>query len=324
VNVRRALVPLAVIAVIAAAPWVFPSPYYLNAMIFIGINALLATGLNWVLGYTGLVSLGQAGFYGLGAYASAILATRLGWPVLVSVIGAVTLTALAAWVIGTVAVRLRGHHLAMATLGFGVILQILFEQMAGLTGGPKGLVGIPALAAFGVEAMTDVHAYYVIWSAVAACTLLSANLSGSRIGRALRAIEADELAARASGVPVRRIKIVAFVLGSALGGFAGALYAHYVGFISPGSFGFMLSVELVVVVIVGGRGSLIGPIVGAAVFTALPEYLRAYREYDVVLFGAVLILVLMFVPRGLAGAMSDLGALLRRRRIAHGSPVAGS
>ncbi len=141
---------------------------------------------------------------------------------------------------------------------------------------------------------------------MALCTWLSMNLVPSRIGRALRAIEGDELAARASGIEVRRVKILAFVLGSTLAGLAGALYAHYVGFISPGSFSFMLSVELVVMVILGGRGSLAGPILGAAVFTLLPEYLRAYREYDVVLFGLVLILVLMFMPRGIAGALMRL------------------
>jgi branched-chain amino acid transport system permease protein len=297
------IVALAALGLVVAAPFVLHNPYYLNTMIFLGINAILATGLNWILGYTGLVSLGQAGFYGLGAYTSAILAIRWGWPAFAGSLGALGLTAATAWVIAVASVRLKGHHLAMATLGFGAILQILFEQMAFLTGGPKGLAGVPFYEVGPLAFSTDLRSYFLIWAVVALCTWLSMNLVPSRIGRALRAIEGDELAARASGIEVRRVKIVAFVLGSTLAGLGGALYAHYVGFISPGSFSFMLSVELVVMVILGGRGSLAGPILGAAVFTLLPEYLRAYREYDVVLFGLVLILVLMFMPRGIAGAL---------------------
>lgn len=313
---RRAFGAVAVI-VVAASPLVLDNPYYLTAMIFFGINALLATGLNWIVGHTGLVSLGQAGFYGLGAYTSAILAVRGHVPAVFATLAALGATALVAWAIAVAAVRLRGHDLAMATLGFGVILQICFEQMDFLTAGPKGLAGIPYYH-FGSWAFdTDLRSYYLVWGCVGLGTVLSANLARCRMGRALRAIEGDELAARASGIDVRRTKITAFVLGSSLAGLAGGLYAHYVGFISPGSFGFMLSIELVVMVIVGGSGSLIGPILGAGLFTVLPEYLRAYRDYDVVLFGIVLIVVLMFMPSGLAGAVqrgwAALAGTYRRR-----------
>ncbi len=310
----RPLVPLAVTAFVAVSPFVFSSPYYLATMIFVGLNATLATGLNWIVGYAGLVSLGHAGFYGLGAYVSAILATRWGWPSLAGVAVALGVTAVVAWAIGLVCVRLRGHHLAMATLGFGVILQILFEQLGGVTGGPKGLVGIPALSVLGWEASTDLRSYYVIWAVVGIAMLLSRNLVSSRIGRALRAIDGDEIAARTSGIAVRRMKVVAFALGSTLAALAGALDAHYVGFIAPQSFGFMFSIELLVMVIVGGRGSLAGPLLGAALFTLLPEYLRAYREYDVVIFGVVLIAVLMFLPRGIAGGLARLATLGRAAR----------
>lgn len=304
--------PLAVVAV-AVLPWIFRNPYYLNTMIFFGINALLVTGLNWILGYTGLVSLGQAGFYGLGAYASAILAIRAGWPTPLALLAALAVTAAVAWFIAIASVRLSGHYLAMATLGFGVILQICFEQMTALTGGPTGLAGIPfhQLGPFVVD--SDLRAYYVVWAAVIALTVVGRNLYRSRIGRALRAIESDELAARTSGVAVRRLKIAVFVLGSTAAALAGSLYAHYVGFISPPSFGFMLSIELVVMVILGGSGSLAGPIVGAALFTLLPEYLRAYGQYDVVFFGVVLIVVLMFLPGGIVGGAARAADALRRR-----------
>ncbi len=308
---RRVLGGVALVAVVAS-PHVLDNPYYLNAMIFFGINALLATGLNWIVGYTGLVSLGQAGFYGLGAYTSAILAVRGHVPAVIATLAGLAVTALLAWAIAIPSVRLRGHHLAMATLGFGVILQICFEQMDFLTEGPKGLVGIPYYHLGGWVFDSDLRSYYLVWGIVGLVTLLSANLSRSRMGRALRAIEGDELAARASGIDVRRTKISAFILGSTLAGLAGGLYAHYVGFISPGSFGFMLSIELVVMVIVGGSGSLIGPILGAGLFTVLPEYLRAYRDYDVVLFGIVLVVVLMFMPSGLTGALERGWAALSR------------
>jgi branched-chain amino acid transport system permease protein len=314
---RRVLGGIAV-AVVAALPYVLDNPYYLNAMIFFGINALLVTGLNWILGHTGLVSLGQAGFYGLGAYVSAILAVRADVPAVIATAAALAVTALLAWAIAIPSVRLRGHDLAMATLGFGIILQIAFEQMDFLTQGPKGLTGIPYYHLGGWAFDSDLRSYYLVWAAVGFATWLSANLARSRMGRALRAIEGDELAARASGIDVRRTKITAFVLGSMLAGLAGGLYAHYVGFISPGTFGFMLSIELVVMVIVGGSGSLVGPILGAGLFTVLPEYLRAYRDYDVVLFGVVLVVVLMFMPSGLAGALQRASTAVsrtyRRRR----------
>ena len=310
---RRRVLGAVAVAVVAVSPHVLDNPYYLTAMIFFGVNALLATGLNWIVGYTGLVSLGQAGFYGLGAYTSAILTLRGHVPAALATLAALGVTALLAWAIAIPSVRLRGHHLAMATLGFGIILYICFEQMDFLTAGPKGLAGIPSYRVGTWAFDTDLRSYYLVWASVGLATLLSANLTRSRMGRALRAIEGDELAARASGIDVRRTKITAFVLGSTLAGLAGGLYAHYVGFISPGTFGFMLSIELVVMVIVGGSGSLIGPILGAGLFTVLPEYLRAYRDYDVVLFGTVLIAVLMFMPSGLAGALHRGGAALSRR-----------
>jgi branched-chain amino acid transport system permease protein len=316
--VRRRVLGGVAIAAVVALPYVLDNPYYLNAMIFFGINALLVTGLNWIVGYTGLVSLGQAGFYGLGAYTSAIVAVRGHVPAVIATLAALVVTGVLAWAIAIPSVRLRGHHLAMATLGFGIILQICFEQMDFLTQGPKGLVGIPSYDLGGWAFDSDLRSYYLVWGMVALATWLSANLMRSRMGRALRAIEGDELAARASGIDVRRTKISAFVLGSMLAGLAGALYAHYVGFISPGTFGFMLSIELVVMVIVGGSGSLIGPILGAGLFTVLPEYLRAYRDYDVVLFGIVLVAVLMFMPSGLAGALrrgrTALSRMSRRGR----------
>ncbi len=317
---RTALV--VALAGVALLPLAFPSRYYLNVMIFAGIHALLVIGLNLVMGYTGQVSLGHAAFYGLGAYASGVLTAKYGvspWPAMAL---AVVVSVAGALAIGIPSLHLRGYYLSMATLGFGVILQIVFVEMAWLTGGPSGLVGIPELTLFGALLNTDVRYYYLVWAVVGLVMLLAFHLVDSREGRALRAIQGDETAAALLGINTWMAKVRIFVVAAALASVAGSLYAHYVTFISPDSFGFAFSIELVVMVIVGGTQSVWGSVVGAVLLTILPEYLRAFKDYDILLYGLVVILAVMFVPAGLAGSVERW--LARRRAVAAPPAAAGA
>lgn len=289
--------------VVALLPLVLPTKYYISILILAGINVLLALGLNLVMGYTGQVSLGHAGFYGLGAYASGVLSTKYGFNPWLAMIAALFISAFVSGLIGAAALRLQGYYLSMATLGFGIILYILFVELTWLTGGPAGLVGIPEFRIGSFPIASDVRYYYLVWTIVGAMLLFAFHLVDSRVGRSLRAIQGDETAAALVGVNTWATKVQIFVVGACMASLAGSLYAHYVTVLSPDSFGFMLSVEIVVMVIVGGSGSVWGGLLGAILLTLLPEYLRVMKDYDVLIYGAIVILVVMFLPRGVGGGL---------------------
>ncbi len=308
---RTALVVF--LALMAALPFVLTSKYQVSILILAGINVMLALGLNLVMGYTGQVSLGHAGFYGLGAYASGVLSTKYGLDPWAAMGAALLLCGVASALIGAAALRLQGYYLSMATLGFGIILHILFVELSWLTGGPAGLVGIPELRIGGFRFASDVPYYYLVWSLVGAMLLFAFHLVDSRVGRSLRAIQGDEVAASLVGVNTFATKVMIFVIGACMASVAGSLYAHYVTVLSPDSFGFMLSVEIVVMVVVGGAGSVWGGLLGAILLTLLPEYLRVMKDYDVLVYGAIVILVVMFLPRGIGGGIEHR---LRQRQLA--------
>jgi branched-chain amino acid transport system permease protein len=287
--------------VVAVLPFVLTSRYHLNVLIFAGIHVLLALGLNLVMGYTGQVSLGHAGFYGVGAYGSGVLTAQLGMNPWLAAVLALGLSMLVALAIGMPSLRLQGYYLSVATLGFGIILHIVFVEMASLTGGPSGLVGIPELSLFGVPLNTDRRYYFLVWIVVGIALTGSFRLVDSRVGRALRAIGADETAATLAGINTWAAKVQIFVIAAAIASLAGSLYAHYVTFLSPDSFGFMFSVDLLVMVVVGGTRSIWGSVAGAVLLTVLPEYLRVLKDYDVLVYGAIVILTVMWAPSGIAG-----------------------
>jgi branched-chain amino acid transport system permease protein len=292
-------------AAMALLPLAVTSRYYLNVMIFAGISVLLAVGLNLVMGYTGQVSLGHAGFYGLGAYTSGVLTAKYGANPWLAALAALALSAVIALVIGIPSLHLQGYYLSVATLGFGIILHILFIELLPLTGGPSGLVGIPELSLFGIRLNTDRRYYYLVWGIVALTLLGGFRLVDSRLGRGLRAIGGDETAAMMVGIDTWAAKVQIFVVAAVIASLAGSLYAHYVTFLSPDSFGFMFSIEIVVMVIVGGTRSIWGSVVGAIVLTVLPEYLRVMRDYDVLVYGVIVIAVVMFAPSGIAGLVRE-------------------
>lgn len=288
-------------AVLMLLPLVVPNNYYLTVLLLGCLHAMNAVGLCLLVGHAGQISLGHAGFYGLSAYASAYLSTTVGLPVELSMLLAVALTMAVSVLVGLPSLKLSGHYLAMATLGFGIILSILFTESVEITGGPSGFVGIPRLRIGGVELDRDVSVYRVVVTVLCVLLWLAFNVMHSRVGRALRAVHTSEKAAQAMGVDVSRCKLFVFVLSAAFSAVSGALYAHYLTFIAPASFGFLFSVELIVMVVLGGMVSIPGAVIGAFFVTILPEFLRAFENVEIVLFGGILVSCMMFLPDGLAG-----------------------
>ncbi len=287
-------------------PLAVTNEYYLNVLIIIGINSIIVMGLDLLMGYTGQISLGHAAFYGIGAYVSGVLSAKWGVSPLMGLLVALVGVALIAFVVGIPTLRLHGHYLAMATLGVGIIVFILFQELNFLTGGPSGLVGIEAMNLFGFTFDSDRRYYYLVCIVMLIILLLSINLVNSRVGRALRAIHGSEVAANVLGVKTSRYKVGIFVVSALYAAVAGWLYAHYITFISPSSFDFHFSIKLVTMVVIGSLGSLWGAIFGAALLTSLPEFLTVVQEYETVTFGIILISVMIFMPRGLLRGIEDL------------------
>ncbi|HYA14196.1 MAG TPA: branched-chain amino acid ABC transporter permease [Syntrophales bacterium] len=310
--------------IIIIAPVFIKGGYLMNVLIFVGIYTILAVALNLLLGLAGQISLGQAAFFGLGAYLSGVLtATYTVNPWLSMVIAFVTVGVIA-FIIGFPILKLRGHYLAMATLGMGIIVYIVFNETVDLTGGPSGLSGIPRLSIGGMIFDSDLKSYYLVWFFTIVVILLSINLASSRIGRALRAIHDSEVAARIMGVNARLLKVEIFTCSGMFSALAGSLYAHIVTFISPTSFGFNVSIELLTMVIVGGLGSIYGSFLGAAILTLLPEFFRAFQDYDIIVYGITLIVITMFMPGGLVrGVPFMVLSMYNKLRPASGSSGEG-
>ncbi len=294
------------LAALLAAPTLAGNDYYVSVLILCCINAMVAAGLNLLLGFAGQISLGHAAFYGLSAYATAVATATYGLPAEAGIAIAIVLVAAVAFLIGIPTLKLSGHYLAMATLGFGVIVYIFFNEAIELTGGPSGFVGIPRLTLLGYSFDSDIAYYRLCAAVLAVIVLLSRNLVDSRLGRALRAIHTSEKAAQTMGVDIARYKLFVFVLSAVYAAVAGALYAHYLCFAAPSSFSFLFSVELVTMVVLGGMNSLWGSVAGAFFLTMLPEFLRAFENIEVLLFGLILLVCMMYLPDGLVGGFERL------------------
>ena len=290
----------------AALPFLLTNDYYVSTLILAMLNAIVVVGLNLLLGYAGQISLGHGAFYGLAAYGSAILSTTHGWPMEASIPAAVALTAIAAYCIAVPTLRLTGNYLAMTTLGFGLIVYIVFNQAIELTGGPSGFVGVPRLALFGYEFSSDLSYYYLTAGVLTLVVAASLNLIDSRLGRALRAIHTSERAAQTVGIDITAYKRFIFVLSAVYAGAAGALYAHYLSFVAPSSFGFHFSVTLIVMVVLGGMANVWGAVAGAVFLSVLPEFLRVFEDIETLLYGGILVLGMMYMPDGIAGAVTRM------------------
>lgn len=291
-------------AVIAIAPVFFPSSYYFRVGSLIFVNGLAVTGLVILIGYAGQISLGHAGFAGIGAYACALAPVHLGLhPAFAALLGA-ALSAIIAFLVGRPILRLKGYYLAVASLGFGILVSMVLSNEAQLTGGPDGMA-VPelglrgALKAIGID-LSNTEFWYAFSGLVLVIgAWLALNLHHSPTGRALRALHGSEVAARTVGVDVAHYKLVAFVLSAVYASVSGSLLALQNKFITPDVAGFMHSIEMVTMTVLGGAGSVLGAILGAAILTTLPQVLTIFQEYEQLMLGLVMMLVMIFMREGL-------------------------
>lgn len=298
--------------VLLPVPALAPNAYVVSLANVALVNLILIASLNLLMGNCGQISIGHAGFFGLGAYCSGIMGIRSGLPALLGLPAAMIVTGLVALLIGLPALRLRGHALAMVTLGWNAIIIVLLNTMVSWTGGPNGLLGVPPFV-LGPWAMPDdVAVYPLVWACAGATMVLTLHLRESRIGRAMRAVADSELGAAALGVDTFRTKLVVFVIAGALAGMAGSLYVHINQFASPETFGVQTSILLLVMVAVGGAGSFWGPVLGAIVYTAVPQLLLGYDDFELLLFGVALLIVLIACPGGLTAIPAALTRIRRR------------
>lgn len=294
---------IAFVCILIIAPWVIRAipaiSHYLDVLVFAGIYTLIAIGLSLLMGYAGQISLGHAAFFGIGAYISGILTVQYDWnPWFCMVMGVIAAIGVAV-LIGTPALKLKGHYLAMATMAFGIVIYIVFSEEAQVTGGPDGMGGIPGLSLWGFSFNTEIRYYYLVWGIVVAVFLFSVNLIHSRLGRALRAIHTSETGAYAMGVNVSFYKIQIFIYSAVLASIAGSLYAHYINFISPGTFDLSFSIKLLIMIIIGGTHSIWGAVLGAVLISFLSlEWLEMFKEFEILVYGLILLLVTIFLPDG--------------------------
>ena len=289
-------------------PFWLANPYFLHVVIMAGIFGVLALSLNLLLGYTGQLSLGHAAFFGIGAYTSALLTLSLEWSFWLALPCAVALTALAGWLIGRLALKLRGAYFVLVTISFAGVISLVSVNWMELTNGPLGLPGVPAPALGPWSLRTKPAYYYLVLAGVALAYLVCRRLVRSRIGRAFLALRENEPLAESVGVDVTHYLVLAAVVSAGLAGLAGSLYAHYTRFVSPEVFLFTYTVTMVVMVVAGGKGTLAGPLVGALLFTALPEALRLATswQWQMLAYGVLLLLLVFFLPRGIVPALAAL------------------
>ena len=306
---RRYGVLLALAVLVAVLPLVLPSSYHLRVATLVWISALAVVGLNLLMGYAGQVSLGHAGFFGLGAYAVAVGPTHLGLPPLLAFLLGVAGAGLLAFVVGRPILRLKGPPLAVATLGFGILVAMVLQNEAAWTGGPDGMT-VPRLELLGLRVRGAAAWCWISGAALLLGILLAINLIESPTGRALRAIHDSEIAARVAGIDVARAKLIAFVISAVYAAVAGALFAWLNGLVTPDAASFLHSIELVAMAVLGGLGSLLGSVLGAALLVLLQQLLTVFHAYEQLVLGLVMMLVMIFLR---AGIVPSLAARLARR-----------
>jgi len=278
-------------------------PYILQILVNIGIAIILALGLNVITGLTGQLSLGHAAFMSVGAFVSALLTIKTGLPFSVNLLLAGTLTALVGILIGYPILRLTGDYLAICTLGFAEIVKVAFLNLE-ITNKALGLTVPPAKTALPMPV--------VVWICALLAIVAVTFMQNSRFGRALKAIREDEIAAESMGINLTRYKLNSFALGTFLAGIGGALYAHFLNYINPSDFGFLKSVDILSMVVLGGLGSVPGAVIGATVLSAAPEFLRFMSQYRMLVYGALLVFLMVFRPNGLLGGVNFVDYVLRK------------
>jgi branched-chain amino acid transport system permease protein len=303
--IARAAVALGVVAAVTAPLWV-ANPYHLHVLIMAGIFTILALSLNLLLGYTGQLSLGHAAFFGIGAYTSALLSLPpLEWSFWLALPAAALAAGLAGWAIGRLALKLRGAYFVLVTISFAGVISLVSINWMQLTNGPLGLPGVPPPTLGPWTLRTKTTYWYLVLAGAAVAYLICRRLVYSRIGRAFVALRENEPLAESVGIDGTRYLVLAAVVSAAMAGVGGSLYAHYTRFVSPEVFLFSYTVTMVIMVIAGGQGTLAGPMVGALLFTALPEALReaVAWQWQMLAYGFVLILCVFFLPRGIVPSL---------------------
>lgn len=303
---KRQLMPLVITGALALVPFITQDEYVLGVWTFVVLNIIVVVGLDLLLGYAGQLSLGHGAFVGIGAYGSALLTTKLGWSGWAAIPVSMLFAAAIATLVAIPTLRLRGYYLAMATLGFPILLEAILRVGSNWSGGSSGVTAIPRLS-FGDHVLSDPTAYYFLTVAVTGVVLLLCwNIAQSRLGLKLRAIHSDEVAAMARGIHVVRLKIIVFALSAAIAALSGSLYVHSIQFVAPSTFGLQYSLMLVVMLVAGGMGRIWGGVLGVILLGWLPELMRDAVTWQPVIFGLLLTSIMLFSPQGLAG-------LIRRR-----------
>ncbi len=306
--------------VLVLIPVIIKNQYSLHIFIASGLAVILSSSFNLVTGYTGQPVFGMAAFYAVGAYSSAILATKLHLSFWITMPVAGLVAAAVGFVLGLPSLRLRKFFLAITTIAFGEVIRLIILNWVGLTRGPMGITGIPVpkpitIPFVGTIAFNNkISFYYLTLLLVIAVVLSIRSIMNSPVGRAFLATRDDEDAAQTCGIDTRKYKLLSFVLAAFFAGIAGAMYAHYFKYISPNSFGFTESAMAVTTALVGGLGTIAGPIVGGVLLTAAPEFLRAIAEYRLIIYGVTLLLTLSFWPAGIVGGVNSIIYRLTRGR----------
>ncbi len=307
----------ALLIVVFALPFIDRNPYHIDVLVTAGIFMMLALGLQVIVGYAGMLNLGYAALFAAGAYAYALANLHLGLPFWLGLPLAALLAACFGMLLAFPALRLGGDYLAIVTLGAGEIVRIVLNNLDDVTGGPNGLLGIahPTIAFvrydFGVRSEPY---YFLVFALVALIAAALARLERSRLGRAWMALREDELAATCMGVSPMWAKLTAFGVGGFIAGLAGCVFAAKQGTVSPDSFDFIVSVMVLAMVVLGGLGSIAGALLGALLLSLLPELLRGFERYRMLLFGASMIAIMLFRPQGLLGESRHLPATRRPKR----------
>jgi branched-chain amino acid transport system permease protein len=304
---------LALLAIALAGVYLSGSGYLTNLFVVTALFTLPALGLSLLMGYTGQISLGHAAFVGLGAYGTAVLVKATGLSPWLTIAAAVALTTLAAWAIGWLVFRLRGHHLAMATLAFGIILHVGTVEWKAITGGQDGLSGIPRLEFLGYSLGSDAAIFPLAWIVCIVAILLAQNLVRSPAGYAMRAVAENEAVAASLGIAPDRLKRRIMALSGCYAGLGGALYAHYLGYISPSPFDVGFSIKLLLMVALGGFAGIWSVLFGVFFVVITSEVLKPLGRYDVVFYGVLLVIVMIWCPRGLLDGLARLSHALAAR-----------
>lgn len=297
--------------IIYLLPTILTGSYWIHVLVIIGTYVIAAAGIEVVFGFAGQLSFCQASFFGLGAYASAILTTTYHLHPIPAMVISMVFVSLVAYGLGRPVLRLKGYYLAIATIGFGLIIQSLFVTLSQYTGGPDGFRDIVPLKVAGYVFKTDSQYYYPIWTIAMIVLLLTRNIVHSRVGRAMLALRGDDIAASSMGVDITKYKVQAFVLSAAYASLAGSLYAHSNRFISPQIADLSNSVEMIIIMVLGGIRTVFGVLIGAAIMKSIPEVLESFLDYQMVTRGAILIVLLLYMPQGLIGVTKNILGRLR-------------